>query len=154
MQAKLRRVSRVMRLVALAIILVVLGIVLYNVYDFWRDQVGDTPAKAIESYFNALAMGNYEEVYRLTAKSRLTDIYGRPITKDEFMVQLTRVTGGKQVGFRSIQVSQLDSQRGAQFYIVTLQSNLAGASGSAQLVVEVVREGKSWLIVYPFAIVL
>jgi len=148
------RISKTMRLGGLAIILVVLGIVVYNVYDFWRDQVGDTPGKAIEAYFTALAAGDSEQVYRLTAKSRLTDLYGRPVTQSEFLAHVAQVNGGRQIAFRDIELARLDSYQGSQFYVVTLHASLSGASGSARLVVEVLRENKHWVVVYPFAILL
>lgn len=153
MRVNWRRVTRTMRLGGLAVILVLLGIVVYNVYDFWHDKVGDTPSKAIESYFSALATGDYEQLYRLTAKSRLTDIYGRPVTQSEFLAQAARVTGGRQIAFRNIEITKLNTFQGSQFYIVTLHSSLPGAS-SARLVVEVLREDKRWVVVYPFAIML
>jgi len=148
------RISKAMRLGGLAIILVVLGIVVYNVYDFWHDKVGDTPGKAVTAYFSALAAGDYEQVYRLTAKSRLTDLYGRPITQNEFLAQVARVTGERQITFRDIELAKLDSYQGSQFYIVTLHSSLSGSASNSRLVVEVLREDKRWVVVYPFAILL
>jgi hypothetical protein len=143
-----------MRFGALVIILAVLGVVVYQLYDFYHDKVGYTPSRAIEDYFHALAAGDYDEVYRLTAKTDLTDIYGRPITKDEFIAQLVRVTGGRQLPFRSIEMVKIHERQGSQLYLVKLQSSMAGGAGQARVVVEVRREGKIWVVTYPFAIML
>ena len=71
----------------IAIIVALLGIIVYQLYTYYSDRIGFTPTKAIETYFQALAQGDYEEVYRLTSKEHLTDIYGRPVTETEFFEQ-------------------------------------------------------------------
>jgi len=149
-----RRISNTIRWVAVLIILVVIGMAAYQVYDFYRDRVGTTAEKAVQAYFSALAAGNYEEVYRLTAKDNLTDIYGRPITKDEFIEQLRRLTGGRQLPLRVGQMVKLAEHKGARVYAVTLQSDMGGASGQSRLLVEVRRAGNGWVILYPFGIFL
>ena len=54
-----RRISNTIRWVAVLIILVVIGMAAYQVYDFYRDRVGTTAEKAVQAYFSALAAGNY-----------------------------------------------------------------------------------------------
>ncbi len=149
-----RRISNTIRWVAALILFVVIGMAAYQVYDFYRDRVGTTAEKAVQTYFEALVAGNYEEVYRLTAKSDLTDIYGRPITKDEFIEQLRRLTGGRQLPLRVGQMIKLAEHKESRVYAVTLQSNMGGTSGQSRLLVEVRREGKDWVVCYPFGIFL
>lgn len=148
------RYSAIARIVGVVIILGVLGVVGYQLYDFYRDKVGFTPVRAIETYFVSLAQGNYEEVYRLTYKGDLVDIYGRPITEGEFIDQLRKVTGDRRLPFRLIETTQLLEKQGVRYYRVTLHSSVGGSPGKSELVVQIRREGATWVISYPFAIIL
>jgi hypothetical protein len=154
MHGKLKRYAVVARVVGIVILLIVLGVVAYQLYDFYKDKVGLTPAKAVQTYFATLAQGDYEEVYRLTAKDRLTDIYGRPVTEAEFITQLKRLTGDRQVPFTTIEVKKLCDVRNARYYDVTLHSSIGGASGESHVIVEVRRQDSAWVVTYPFPIVL
>jgi hypothetical protein len=154
MRDKWQRYALAIRAGGVVIILALLGFVGYQLYDFYEDKVGFTPSKAIETYFNALAQGNYEEVYRLTAQEHLTDIYGRPITKGEFISQLERVTGKRQLPFTRFEISQAYERGSSRYYIVLIHSNVGGAPGVSRVLVEVRRQGGGWVITYPFAIVL
>lgn len=151
---KWRRFSLTARLLGIVVITVLVGIVAYQLYDFYRERVGFTAAKAIERYFNALATGDYEEVYRLTAKADLTDIYGRRITEGEFYDQLKALTGGHKLPFAHIEIKKLFQSQGSRYYLVKLHSRLGSTPGYSRILVEVRRENKSWVITYPFAIVL
>lgn len=154
MHDRWHKISTSIRWVAALTILIVIGMGAYQVYDFYRDRVGSTAEKAVRTYFDALAAGNYEEVYQLTAKGELTDIYGRPVTKDEFIEQLQRLTGGHQLPLRIGQVVRLAEHKGVRIYAVTLQSNVGNANGQSRFLVEVRREGSGWVICYPFGIFL
>jgi hypothetical protein len=154
MREKLRRLSATVRIAGIAILVLLLGYAGYQVYDFYRDKVGVTPTKTITAYFQSLAQGNYEEVYRLTAKQGLTDIYGRPITKDEFLQQIEKVTGDRRMPFTTVEATKLLSKQSAYYYVVKLHSTVGGADQVGRLVVEVRREDNVWVLAYPFAIVL
>ena len=149
-----KRLSGTVRLIGIAILVALLALVGYQLYDFYRDKVGFTPAKAITAYFEALGQGNYEEVYRLTSKQDLTDIYGRPITRDEFLEQVEAVTGGRQMPFTTVETSKLLYRDGSYFYVVKLHSTVGGVDQVSRLVIEVRREDKEWMVAYPFAIIL
>ena len=148
------RLSAMARLGSVVIIIAVVSFVGYQLYDFYSDKLGFTPTKAIEAYFSALAQGDYEEVYRLTTKKDLTDIYGRPITEGEFIEQVKKVTGGRRLPFRNVETFKLVERQGSRYYVVKLHSSIGGTSGTSRLVVEVRREGNTWVLTYPFAIVL
>ena len=154
MREKLNRLSLMVRIGGSAILVALLGVVVYQLYDFYGDKVGYTPAKAIEDYFQALAQGNYQEVYRLTYKPDLTDIYGRPITQGEFVEQLERLTDGRRLPFREIEVEKLYEREGVRYYRVKLRSLMGGTLGESKLLVQVRREGGGWVLTYPFAIIL
>lgn len=149
-----KRFSTMARLGGIAIIVALLGIIVYQLYVYYSDRIGFTPTKAIETYFQALAQGDYEEVYRLTSKERLTDIYGRPITEAEFFEQLEGLTGGYRLPFHSIETTKLFERRGVRYYLVELRSSVGGTPGESRLFVEVRRSGGAWVVTYPFAIVL
>lgn len=154
MHAKLKRYAIIARIVGVLLILVVLGTVVYQVYDFYSNKVGLTPAKSVQTYFDALGQGNYEEVYRLTAKDRLMDIYGRPITEREFITQLQRLMGDEHAPFTSMEVEKLCDMRKARYYTVTLHSSIGGTTGQSYVIVEVRRQDGVWVVTYPFPIVL
>ncbi|OGO06696.1 MAG: hypothetical protein A2Y73_00485 [Chloroflexi bacterium RBG_13_56_8] len=154
MQGRWGRISRMIRLGGIAIILALLGIMAYQLYMYYSDQLGFTPTEAVETYFQSLAQGDYEEVYRLTAKEYLTDIYGRPITKAEFFEQLNGLTGDRSFSFHSIEATEFFERDGARYYVVALTSSIGGTSGGSRLLVEVQRNGGAWVVTYPFAIVL
>jgi hypothetical protein len=150
----LRRMSMTVRIIGIAMLVALLGFVAYQLYDFYRDKVGFTPTKTITAWVEALGQGNYQEVYRLTAKQNLTDIYGRPITQDEFIAQVKKVTGERQMPFTTVETAKLLYKQGAYYYVVKLHSTVGGTDSISRLVIEVRREGKEWLVAYPFAIVL
>jgi hypothetical protein len=154
MKGKLNRYAAIARILGIVLIIFVLGVVIYQVYDFYTNRLGLTPTRAVETYFNTLAQGNYTEVYRLTAKDRLTDIYGRPVTEAEFVTQLQRLTGDRQVPFTKIEVLKLCDVRNARYYTVTLHSSIGGATGQSHVIVEVRRQDGVWMVTYPFPIVL
>ena len=151
---KLRRLSLMARIGGAVILIALLGVIGYQLYDFYSDKIGFTPTDAIESYLNALAQGNYQEVYRLTYKTSLTDIYGRPITEGEFLDQLKKVTGGRRLPFRGIETTKLFEREGVRYYRVKLRSSVGGTPGQSDLLIEVRREGGGWVLTYPFAIIL
>ncbi len=141
--------------VAAVLILVVIALFgAYEVWDFYRDKVGFTPSAAVKVYFFSLGDRNYEEVYRLTAKSDLTDIYGRPITKAEFIGQLRRLSGDQAIPFTMVETQKLWDDRASYYYAVTLHSTVNGQPTQSRILAEVRREGKTWVVTYPFAIVL
>lgn len=149
-----QQLSKVIRTIAILVIVGLLGVIGYELWDFYKDKVGATPSRAVTAYFAALGQGDYEEVYRLTDKDNLTDIYGRPITKNEFLQQLERATGEQPQPFTRIEVTKLFDRQSVYYYAVKLHSVVGGVSGQSHILVEVHRRDKEWLVTYPFAIVL
>ncbi len=154
MLKKLQTLSLAARIIGIVVILSLVGIVAYQLYDFYSDKIGYTPTRAIEDYFMALSRGDYETVYRLTSKTYLTDIYGRPITKGEFFDQLDKLTGGHRMPFRSVEATKIFERKGTRYYVVSLNSSVGGKLGQSRVLVEIKREGREWVITYPFAIIL
>jgi len=148
--------SRRMRILSIFIIILLVGYVIYLGYDYYSKGgvVGQTANKAIEQYFGALSQGNYEEVYRLTAKENLTDIYGRRITEGEFISQLKKLTGDHALPFRNVEITKIYEHRNVAFYEAKLHSMVGNAAGVSRLIIEVRREDNVWVVTYPFAIML
>ena len=149
-----KRFGLVLRLVSVAIILGLVAVIVYQLVDFYEDKVGFTPNRAIEAYFTHLAQGDFDQVYALTDKERLTDIYGRPVTEEEFIRQLGGLTGGRRMPFQDITITRLLERQGVRYYAVELRSVVGGRPGTSHVLLEVRRQGSSWVITYPFAIVL
>ncbi len=154
MREKLRRYTLMMRVVGIIIILVLLGIVGYQLYVFYGEHLGYTPTRAINDYFMALSEGEYDTVYRMTNPESLTDIYGRRIMPGEFVEQLRGLVGDDPVPFNRVEVEKLFESGTFRYYEVTLHSSVVGTPGQSRVIVEVQRSGNTWLITYPFAIVL
>ncbi len=148
--------SRRISILATLIIILLIGYVVYLVYDFYNKggMVGQTPNKAITQYFDALAQGDYEQIYLLTAKDSLTDIYGRRITEGEFISQLKKLTGDHALPFRNVEITKIYENRDVGYYEVKLHSMVGDTAGTSRLVLEVRREDDAWLVTYPFAIML
>lgn len=143
------------RALGVLIILGLVAVVGYQVYYFYSERVmGATSLKTIETYFGALGQGNYQEVYRLTSKAYLTDIYGRPITEGEFIEQLKSLTGGHKLPFGRIEATKLFEREGSRYYLVKLYSTVGGKTATSRILVELRTEGNIWVVVYPFAIML
>jgi len=149
-----KRFGWMLRVVSVAIILGLLAVIGYQLVDFYEDKVGFTPNRAIESYFTYLAQGDFDEVYALTDKEHLTDIYGRPVTEEEFIRQLEALTGERRMPFQTITVTRLLERQGVRYYQVELHSVVSGRSGTSHVLVEVRRQDGTWVVSYPFAIVL
>ena len=129
MRKNWQRYALYIRIGGVVIVLALLGYIGYQLYDFYEDKVGLTSGKAIETYFNAIAQGDYDEVYRLTAQDYLTDIYGRPITKGEFIKQLEQLTDGRQLPFTRFEITKAFERGSARYYIVLIHSNVGGTPG-------------------------
>ncbi len=149
-----KRLSSMTRLGIIGFLVVVVAFVGYKGYGLYNEKMGLTPEKAVEGYFNALATGDYEEVYRLTGKTHLTDIYGRPITHDEFVDQVKRITNERRLPFNGIEVTRMFRHEGSHYYLVELSSTVGGKAGKSKVTVEVHREDGVWVVTYPFAILL
>ncbi|MFP3895746.1 MAG: NTF2-like N-terminal transpeptidase domain-containing protein [Anaerolineales bacterium] len=149
-----RYYSKRIMLVAFLLIAVLLGRGIYQAYHLYSDRVTVTPTKAVETYFTALATGDYEEVYGLTAQEDLTDIYGRDVTRGEFMDQLEEVTGGYPLPLEAVESEEIFKTNEARYYRVLLTFSVGGKARQSRLLVEVRREGDAWVVTYPFAIVL
>lgn len=148
-----RAFSARVRVASILIIIAVVAVAGYQVYDYYSDKVGYTPSKAIETYFTSLAQGNLTEVARQTYRP-ITDIYGRPVTEGEFQAQLKRLTGTQRLPFTSIESTRLFEREGARYYLVKLTSSVGGAMGATRVVVAVRRVDSAWVVVYPFPILL
>lgn len=151
---RLNRVSLTVRLLAAVVLAVILYIGVRELLDFYSEEVGFTPERAIQTYFGALASGDYAEVYRLTNKAHLTDIYGRSVTEQEFREQLRKVTGGRNLVFSHVRATKLFQNEGTRYYAVELHSSLGGTPSVSRVIVEVQADGRGWAITYPFAIIL
>jgi hypothetical protein len=154
MPKKLRRYFVMLRAIGIVIIIALLGVVAYQLYTFYGGRLGYTPTRAIDDYFMALSRGDYETVHRMTAPESLNDIYGRPITRSEFIDQLRELAGDDPFPFTRVESEKLFESKMHHYYAVTLHSFVGGTPRQSRLVVELQRSGNAWLITYPFAIVL
>lgn len=154
MQRKLERISKGFRIAAVLLLVGLLYIGVSQLLDYYSDQVGFTPEKAVQAYFAALSRGDYDEVYRLTNKDHLTDIYGRKITEQEFRRQVQSLFGNSALPVSLARVDKLFEKDQCYYYVVELSSEIGGSTGKSRLIVEVQQRDGTWVITYPFGIVL
>lgn len=151
MLAKLARTAKWVRVVSIVLLIALVVAVGYYLYDYYVQRAA--PARTVQAYFQALARGDLEEVYRLTDPDSLRDIYGRPITKGELLRQLRAMTGEETLPLLEIRENRLFDRGGCYYYAVTLRSTVGGES-RGRIIVEVCRKRGTWYVTYPFAIML
>ncbi|MHB1356137.1 MAG: hypothetical protein ACYCZF_09205 [Anaerolineae bacterium] len=154
LKARLMAISRRLKIVGVIIFILIIAAGAYQLYGIWRESTGMNPSKTVKAYFVAFSQQDYNQVYALTAKGDLTDIYGRQITEGEFIAQLKKLTGAQPLPFTSFDTSKLFETRGRLYYSVTLHSLVGKVEGKSRLVVEVRKEGLNWVVTFPFGIVL
>ena len=151
MLAKLAKAAKWVRVVSIVLLIGLFAAVGYYLYDYYVQRAA--PARTVDAYFQALADGDLDEVYRLTNPASLRDIYGRPITKGELLRQLRAMTGDESVPILEVRENLLFDRRGCYYYSVTLRSTVGGES-LGRILVEVCREDGVWYVSHPFAIML
>jgi hypothetical protein len=154
MLEKLKHFSLWVKAIGILILVAVFGMVAYYLYDFYSDKLGYTPTKAIDAYFVAFAQGDLNRVYEMTDQADLTDVYGRPVTKSELLRQIRAARGTETMPFTDVHSEKVCDSRGIHYYRVTLTSQVAGTTGTSHLLIQLRRVDKTWLIKYPFAILL
>lgn len=154
MREKIQRYTAMIRVVGILVLIILVGIVGYQLYTFYGEHLGYTPTRAITDYFTALSGGDFETVYRMTDPESFTDIYGRRITRSEFIDQLRGLVGDDPDPFTLIEAEKLLESGTYRYYVVTLHSSVGRTPGQSRVLVKMQRSGSIWLISYPFAIVL
>lgn len=123
---------------------------LYQGYLFLTRQFGETPEKAIERYFNALAEGDYDTMYEMTSAARLTDLFGRVLSRTDFASRVRDFVGRRTLSIEEIRIQKIGQIEDAQYFKVTLRYELGSLKKALELLVEVIREGEEWKVTYPF----
>lgn len=154
LKVRLMAISRRLKIVGVIIFVLIIAAGAYQLYGMWSENTGMNPSKTVNAYFIALSQQDYEQVYALTAKADLTDIYGRQITEGEFISQLQQLTGQQPLPITSIDAAKLFESRGRLYYAVTLHSLIGKDEGKSRIVVEVRKEGVNWVLTFPFGIIL
>jgi hypothetical protein len=154
LKARLMAISRRLKIVGIIIFVLIIAAGAYQLYGMWSESTGMNPSKTVKAYFLALSQQDYNQVYALTAKADLTDIYGRQITEGEFIQQLKKLTGEQPLPFTSFDTSKLFETRGRLYFAVTLHSMVGNTESSSRIVVEVRKEGVNWVVTFPFGIIL
>ena len=154
MSDTIRRITIGFLVIAVLVLVGFLYVGVRQLMDFYGNKMGFSSERAIHDYFAALAIEDYDEVYRLTAKESLTDIYGRRVTEAEFQRQLRALTGDAPLALRVLKTTRLAEDGDTRYYAVEVGAEVGGASSGSRLLLEVRRQGSEWHVRYPFAIVL
>ena len=154
MKDKWKRYALAIRVAGVLVIVALVGLVGYYLKVYYSDKLGASPVKAVETYFTELGNGNYDRVYQMTTPDSMYDIYGRPITRSEFMGQLKRLGGEDPIPMTRVEVEKLFEREGVRYYTVALYSALGGTPGKSRIIVQVHKVDGAWLLTYPFPVVL
>ena len=154
MKDKWKRYALAIRVAGVVVIVALVGVVAYYLKIYYSDRIGATPQKAVETYFVALGSGDYDEVYSMTTPDSMYDIYGRPITRSEFLGQLKRLGGDDPMPITRVEVEKLFEKEGVRYYTVALYSSVGGTPGKSRIIAQVHKLDGEWRLTYPFPIVL
>ena len=126
-----------------------IGIGVYLGYRWYKQRYGPTAERALETYFAALASGDYEVLYLMTPDADLM-VLGRKISTEEFASSVEELLGGEDMELEEIEVQRI-AQRGERHYFrVSLHYSLGGTGKVAHLLVELRPAGDEWEVTYPF----
>lgn len=138
------------RIALVIIVIAILALGLYWAYNWFNAQYGDTAQRAADEYFVALGAADYDTLYNFTPDASLTDPFGRKISPTDFASQVRALSGGKVLTIKQTTIQQLAQVEGSYYFKATLLYEIGGTSKSRSLLIEVLREGGEWKVVYPF----
>lgn len=144
-----KQIAAGVRVAAVLVIIGLLAFVGYQVHDFYRGTVGNSPVRVTQNYFQALGAGDFVSVYDLTDPESLLTLYGRRATQSEVFGVYEQAVGVSPRQFEQIVVKRLAHRDDRQFVQVELYSP---AGNTSRLVLELVRKDGTWLVTHPFGL--
>ncbi len=132
-----------------AVLIFVIGIGAYLGYRWYQQRYGPTAERALETYFTALAGGDYEVLYLMTPDADLM-VLGHKISTEEFARNVEELLGGEDMELKEIEVQRIAQRGEHHYYSVSLHYSLGGTGKVAHLLVELRPAGDEWEVTYPF----
>jgi hypothetical protein len=132
-----------------AVLILVIAIGAYQGYRWYQQRYGPTPEKALDSYFTALADGDYATMYEMTPDSDLM-VLGRKLSESDFASRVEELLGGEKMEIQEIALEKIAQRDEYHYYRVSLHYRLGGTGKVARLLVELKPVDGDWEITYPF----
>jgi hypothetical protein len=148
----IRRVVNIARIIGIVVLLAIVATGVRQLIAFYSDEVGLSAPAAAEAYTRALLSGNLDAVYATTDKTSVTDLYGRPIERIEFMDEVRRVIGTEPLPAQGIKVSKLFDKDGMHYYRVDITFTSTVPPLGKSLLLQLHNVDGSWLVVWPFGL--
>jgi hypothetical protein len=132
-----------------AVLIFVIAVGAYLGYRWYQQRYGHTAERALDTYFTALADGDYEVLYAMTPDADLM-VLGHKVSEGEFARNVEDLLGGEEMAMKEIEAERI-AQRGEYHYFrVSLHYSLGGTGKVAHLLVELRPVGDEWEVTYPF----
>jgi hypothetical protein len=132
-----------------AVLIFLIGIGVYQGYRWYQQRYGPTPERALESYFTALANGDYATMYEMTPDSDLM-VLGHKLSESDFASRVEELLGGEEMELQEVSLERIAQRDEYHYYRVTLHYRLGGTGKVVRLLVEMKPVDGDWEITYPF----
>lgn len=148
----IRRVVNIARIIGIIVLLAIVVTGVRQLIVFYSNEVGLSAPAAAEAYTRALLSGNLDDVYRTTDKASITDLYGRPIQRIEFMDQARRVIGPDALPVEKVEVTKLFDRDGVHYYQIDVTYTSTVPPLTKRIYMQLHNVDGTWLVVWPFGL--
>jgi hypothetical protein len=132
-----------------AVVILAIAVGVYQGYSWYQRRFGPTAERALDTYFTAMAHGDYGVMYGMTPDADLM-VLGRKLSEGDFAEGLEELLGGEQMEMEAIEVDSIAQRGEYQYFKVILHYKLGGTGKVARLLVEMRWTGGEWEVTYPF----
>lgn len=135
--------------IGVAVLILVIGVGAYMGYRWYQQRYGFTAERALETYFTALADGDYGVMYEMTPSADLMAL-GRKLSERDFAGRVGELLGGEEIELEDIEIERIAQHGEYHYFRVSLHYRLDGTGKVVRLLVELKPEGDGWRVTYPF----
>jgi len=132
-----------------AVLVLVIAVGAYLGYRWYQQRYGFTAERALETYFTAMADGDYDVMYEMTPSADLM-VLGRKLSERDFVSRVQELLGGKEMELEEVELERIAQHGQHHYFRVSLHYRLDGTSKVVRLLVELRPEGEGWRVTYPF----
>lgn len=132
-----------------AVLVFVIVVGAYLGYGWYQRRYGPSPDKALETYFGALAEGDYGVMYEMTPDADLM-VLGRKLSERDYGSRVRELLAGQEMEMDRIELSRIAQVGEYHYFRVSLYYQLGGTGKVTRLLVELRRAGEDWEVTYPF----
>lgn len=148
----IRRVVNIARIIGIIVLLAIVATGVRQLIAFYSEEVGLSAPAAAEAYTRALLSGNLDAVYATTDKASITDLYGRPAERVEFMDEARRFIGTDSLPVENVEVIKLFDKDGAHYYQVDITYTSSVPLLKKSVYLQLHNVDGTWLVLWPFGL--